>query len=91
MPVELQEVVWKKALPGPRVIEIFFPTERRVAQTSKVTHQVLFNLRATCKQAYSIVSKKYRVIAAHNLTKLALRIHRTGMSPTPEHYPRITA
>jgi hypothetical protein len=25
------------------------------------------------------------------LTKLALRIHRTGMSPTPEHYPRITA
>jgi hypothetical protein len=71
----LREKIWGEALPGPRVVELFYnPTKisfdqkETVAHTSNAAHRTLFAMRATCKHAYNIVSKNYRSIVAHNLS-----------------------
>ncbi|PVH77918.1 hypothetical protein DL98DRAFT_636594 [Cadophora sp. DSE1049] len=60
---ELRTMVWKAALPGPRILEVFYygsglgsldrPSDARHSQRS------LPNIPASCKEAHNVVSKNY--------------------------------
>ncbi len=62
LPTELRRKIWKGALPGPRVVEIF-----SVPEASKWSHTVLFGLRSMCRDACEVVMENYLCVPFREL------------------------